>query len=75
MIVQEQEQLISALVFKLVNVMMIMNMSLVNATFLSYILVLYNSYMTLAYSLQTVWKSVTIISIYVFTDLYRNLNW
>lgn len=75
MIVQEQEQLISALVFKLVNVMMIMNMSLVNATFLSYILVLYNSYTTLAYSLQTVWKSVTIISIYVFTDLYRNLNW
>lgn len=75
MIVQEQEQLISALVFKLINIMMIMNMRLVNATFLSYILVLYNSYMTLAYSLQTVWKSVTIISIYVFTDLYRNLNW
>lgn len=75
MTVQEQKQLISALVFKLVNVMMIMNMSLVNATFLSYILVLYNSYTTLAYSLQTVWKSVTIISIYVFTDLYRNLNW
>lgn len=72
---QEQEQLISALVFKLINIMMIMNMRLVNATFLSYILVLYNSYMTLAYSLQTVWKSVTIISIYVFTDLYRNLNW